>query len=187
MKFELHITVETADIDMFKYVCGVLEVKPIIIETEKEGVFAKQVMTSSKYEMDTYVDILDLLTGTLRFADLKILRQKVEIKPESTKHPDFIYYESHLRLKLSKDFDKGIIKQLCSDFWFHMSRNLFKSDENFDYQMITYRDKLIDYEDFVRVIGDMYDRLGRLGIQCDKVEIEECIFDSNESVDKNWL
>jgi hypothetical protein len=45
----------------------------------------------------------------------------------------------------------------------------------------------MDYPSFLIVIRAMQKSLDELGIVYDKVEIEECIYDTNESVDNTWL
>jgi hypothetical protein len=53
--------------------------------------------------------------------------------------------------------------------------------------MITYREYNTTLPKFVEIINAMSTKLKELDINCDKVEIEECIYDSNINVDNNWL
>jgi hypothetical protein len=53
--------------------------------------------------------------------------------------------------------------------------------------MITYRDFKIDLNDFKSNIDIMLGKLNNEQIRYDKIEIEECIFDSNLSTDNNWF
>ena len=53
--------------------------------------------------------------------------------------------------------------------------------------MITYRGYDISYLDFNNIIDNMVDSLSKLEINCDKIEIEECIYDSLTIHDNNWL
>lgn len=187
MHYEIHVTVETNDVDKFVSDCKQIKVKPIVIETERNNVFGQQVMTSSKHSGDDYKATLASICKQLE-PNYKIVRQKVEIFPEHEKHPDHIYYESHIRLKLPHDFDRKPIEELCEMFNFHMSKNLFKKDTNFVYQMITFRSNgkmpIMEFDD---IIDAMTWHLTSKKIDFDKVEIEECIFDSNVSVDNSWL
>lgn len=187
MQYEIHVTVKTDDIPKFRIDCNEIGVKPILIETEKSGEFNNQVMTSSKYSDDDYHETIFKTINALGNKGYEILRVKVEILPLITKHSNFIYYESHLRLKLEKGFDRSLLLGICEINDFHLSKNLFKSCEGYDYQMMTYRNYDIGYEEFARVIDSMKELLIQHKIEFDKVEIEECIFDSNISVDKNWI
>jgi len=188
MEFEIHLTVKTPrDIEEFKSTCMDLGVKPIIIETERKGEFGQQVMTSSKYSAPHYQDALNHIYFGLLQKKYLILRQKVEIFPQTDKHVAFKYYESHLRLKLPKGFDRTNLLKICDLNHFHLSKNLLKSDELFDYQMITYRNSKISYVNFCKMINEMTSCLENNRIEYDKVEIEECIFDNNITIDKSWL
>lgn len=187
MQFEVHITVESDNIQKFRADCQEMDVKPILIETEKQGVFNNQVMTSSKHLGDDYRPTLNILYKRIKEKGYNVLRMKIEINPEAEKHADFIYYESHMRLKLVKGFDRNLLFEFCKIHDFHLSKNLFKSCEGFDYQMMTYRDNSINYEEFVKRIEQMKTVLRLHRIEFDKVEIEECIFDSNIFIDKNWI
>lgn len=187
MEYEIHITVKNPNVLLFINDCQILGVKPIIIETEKEEVFNNQVMTSSKYKDDNYTETLNKLSKSLIDKGYHLLRQKVEIRPLSIKHKNHIYYESHLRLKLSKEFNRNVLIDLCKNHNFHLSKNLFKKTIDFNYQMITYRNYNISFDGFNQVIDKMKSELNNLNIAFDKVEIEECIVDSNISVDKHWI
>jgi hypothetical protein len=187
MKYEIHITCEVDDTKAFKTYCESIGVKPIVIETENpDATHGYQVMTSSKHEGDDYMKTIGGIVFKLS-RKFKVLRKKVEIQPEETKHLDHIYYESHLRLKLPNGFDFTAYKSFIKDCGFHLSKNIFKKDVTHHYQMMTYRSNAMDYASFLIVIRAMQKSLDELGIVYDKVEIEECIYDTNESVDNTWL
>ena len=186
MNYEVHITLEVSDIEDFIKDCKEMGVKPIIIETQNNDDFGIQVMTSSKYVNDNYKKTVNNLAS--QFSNkYTILRQKVEIQPEIEKNIDHIYYESHLRLKLVNNFNLNIVKELCNKYNFHFSKNLFKIDKDYIYQMITYREYNTTLNKFNIIIENMSQELKILNINCDKIEIEECIFDSNIHIDNNWL
>lgn len=190
MEYEIHVTVKTPYVVSFINDCHTIGVKPIVIETEKEEVFDHQVMTSSKHKDDNddqYFLTLASIANQLKDKGYQIIREKVEIRPLPIKNNCHIYYESHFRLKLLKDFDRSTLKVLCKDCSFHLSKNLFKKAIDFDYQMITYRNYNQSFDQFNQVIFDMKERLTELNISFDKVEIEECIHDSNIKVDSNWI
>lgn len=100
------------------------------------------------------------------------------IQPFSTKDKNHIYYESHLRLKLPINFNITSIKDICHTYNFHLSKNLFKKDVYHIWQMITYRGYDISYTEFQSIISNMVEKLKDMNIECDKIEIEECVYDS---------
>ena len=53
--------------------------------------------------------------------------------------------------------------------------------------MITYRNNKISLDNFNDKIDYMKSLLDNMMIECDKIEVEECIFDTNEDLDKKWL
>ena len=188
MEYEVHVTVEKAyDIDKFKRDCEWMKVKPIIIETQNGQLIENQVMTSSKHVGDDYMITLNKITTWLIGLGYKVIREKVEKKPIPTKDIDFKYYECHFRLKMDRSFDKDIIKKLCVDNGFHLSRNLFKHDKYFIYQMCTFRSNHISYHQFLYQITKFSLRLQENGMKYDKIETEECIYDTNENIDYKWL
>lgn len=187
MNYEIHLTIYLSDkLENFKLFCEEIGVKPIIIETQNKNFFQNQVMTSSKHTGSHYLFTLNDLVSKLE-SKYKIIRKKVEIQPEITKHPEHIYYETHLRLKLPINFDYTDLNNVCDNFDFHLSKNLFKKSDDFIWQMITYRDYNTDLKSFKNHIETTIQSLKTLDIIYDKIEIEECIYDSNENIDEKWL
>lgn len=191
MQFEIHLTVETSDIEKFKSDCQKFACKPIVIETQRNLEFGTQVMTSDKYTGNSYERILKRTVSNFQSAGYKILREKVEIFPQAQRHPDHLYYESHIRLTLPKDLPPHKLHQFknhcISDNW-HYSKNLFKSSPDVNYQMITLRMYDTTYEKFSKAVEKMEFILNVvLQLTFDKVEIEECVHDTNALIDKSWL
>lgn len=186
MNYEIHLTLEVSDIETFKNDCKKVGIKPILIETEnynkEQGI---QIMTSSQHKGKNYKNTLKYLNNLL--TGYNVLREKVEIQPLPKKHPEHIYYESHLRLVLPKDYNMDIIRDLCKKNDFHCSKNLLKVDNNYIYQMITYRGYEMKLQSFQKKICNMINILQSKKIDFDKVEFEECVFDTNVNVDNSWL
>lgn len=186
MEFEIHITVQTTkELDEFKKDCDEIGVKPILIDLVDQ----EQLMTSSKHRYNGDMrDILVPMYTKLQFdKGYQVKRMKVEKKPESIKDINFKYYETHFRLTLPKGYDRTALIALCYEYNFRLSRNLFKVSDEFDYQMITHRTKTGGLSQFNLLVNKMKTELNNLGIVFDKIEIEECIFDTNESLDYEWL
>lgn len=162
-----------------------MDVKPILIALGNQT----QLMTSSKHRYSGDMrDILVPMYTKLQFdMGYRVMRMKVEKRPEFIKDVNFKYYETHLRLALPKEYDYTNLKKLCQEREFHLSKNLFKIDDRHNYQMITNRTKTGDLSQFNELINQMCDDLRKLNIIFDKIEVEECIFDTNESLDSEWL
>jgi len=185
MEYEIHITVENND--TFIKTCEEIGVKPIVIVVDETNKESNQVMTSSKHSGTFWREVMYNLSKNLIDKNQKILRQKVEILPNEQKSDSHIYYESHIRLKLKKGYDRTPLHHICRYMKFHISRNLFKKNEEFDWLMITYRQYNTNLISFKSIIHTMKGTLENMGIEYDKVEIEECVFDSNEKIDAEWL
>lgn len=189
--YEVHITVDAKlklMVTRFQETCAAIGVKSIVIETENAGEFHNQVMTSHSFKADNYVETMESVAKSLTEAGFTIIRKKVEMEPGDIKHPDHIYYESHLRLKLPLDYKlSDETREFFKLSGFHLSKNVFKRSDTHYYQMITYRTNLMDVYSFRIVINIMKNTLADLGIECDKIEIEECIFDTNQNIDSTWL
>ena len=188
MNYEIHITLQVSNIETFIKDCKEIGVKPIIIETQNNNKYENQIMTSSKHSGSHYSLMLNQLVSFFEDRKYSILRKKVELQPELNKNEEHIYYESHLRLKLPKNYEYAPLIKLCDETNFHLSKNLFKKDENYTWQMITYRDyESLSGSEFSSKIYLMEQKLKTLDTFYDKIEIEECVYDSNEEIDKTWL
>ncbi len=198
--YEVHLTVSNVkDIEKFKEDCVSIGVKPILIHTQNKNHIDEQVMTSSKYIGNDWKVKICKLTEQLYKLGYEVIRQKVEIQPDPiNKHSEFIYYEIHIRLKFLLDAFKSktlsnkidyfmVLDNLCEKYNFHKSRNIFKADDQYFYQMITYRNVDINYQNFVCLINQVKDELDNNNFVFDKIEIEEAIFDSNVLIDNTWL
>lgn len=193
MNYEIHITVNTNDVEKFKSDCYSIGVKPIVIETQNKNDFGHQVMTSSTHHSENYTSNLDRVVSELQFMGYEVVRQKVEIEPErdkfgvGVKHETSLYYESHLRLKIPQGYDLNPFREKIKNDKWHFSKNLFKQDDDYYYQMLTYRDNRVDLGPFEHNVSLMKLILDLDGIVYDKIEIEECIYDSNINIDHSWL
>jgi len=126
LPFEIHITVERPEqIELFKYVCKSIGVKPIIIDLEvNNNVIMSDVMTSSlhygdnesvlkeverikmKLEIPSDYFTNDIDTSTA-WTEFKVLRTKIETVPWHPAAPSVLnqlkfkegnYFESHVRI-----------------------------------------------------------------------------------------
>ncbi len=192
--FEIHITVNTNNIDKFKTDCLSINCKPIVIEVQNENYLSQQVMTSSKYNHFDFITEASQLKETLLKLNYLINRIKVEVHPDHVDRFSLIpkYYESHLRVLTPRD-KLAALKDFAVNKNWHFSRNVFKSvDDDQVYQMLTYRQPLefarSDFEyNFKFHVEEFSTQLKSLGYNVDKIEVEACILDTNEELDKQWL
>ena len=188
MKYEIHITVKIEDVQKFIFDCKSISLKPILIDTQTDGDI-HQMMTSDKYEGDSYQEQLSKSVNNLISLGYLIIRTKVEIIPYFINHlihSDHIYYESHVRFRFPKNYDKINFINYCEVAGWHPSKNLFKSDVDWDYQMATLRDKDRNLEIFKYLISQFVKHPMFEDLQI-KTEIEECIHDTNVNIDDTWL
>jgi hypothetical protein len=190
--FELHITVNTNNVEQFKSDCKTINCKPIVIEVQNNNYLSQQVMTSSKYNhFDYEVEILSI-KNKLMSLGYEIKRIKVEVPPDFIHlfHLDVKYYESHLRVSTPRH-QLAVLKEKAKEYSWHPSRNIFKyMDNDMVYQMLTYRSIPHDPDSkysFYHQINNFPKELKAMGFNYDKIEIEACILDTNEELDKQWL
>lgn len=181
--FEVHITVDADDINAFVRTCHHLKVKPVVLELQSQSSAIQQVMTSSKHSADNYRDIVYALANQLseRF---KVKRIKVEVPPHID--IDSLYFESHIRVRVTKDTETKL-DALCQSLEFHKSRNIFKKiDDEFYWMMCTHRSRA-EWCEFRDTIHKFTTLIQEHGFELDKIELEKCVVDTNEELDKVWL
>ncbi len=188
--FEIHVTVATSDTEKFKTDCAALGCKPIVIEVQNQKCEYLQVMTSQKYTHTDYMEELRRTKNGLMDLGYNIIRLKVEA------HPDYLrifgdvpvkYFESHIRVKTDFENVEKLKILAIANRW-HLSRNIFKSiDNGLFWQMLTYRIADSDKDTFFSQVVEFQKKLIQNFFESDKIEVEVCIFDTNEELDKKWL
>ena len=106
--------------------------------------------------------------------------------------PNIIHFDKYSRKKESER--KELVLKLevyklddTIDYAYTLKKGKVKKSDDFNYQMMTYRGYNQTYQEFVKHLEEGKAFLGIGGIEYDKVEIEECIYDSNVSLDNLWL
>ncbi len=186
--FEIHVTVKTNNIPQFKADCETLGVKAIVIEVQNDVHSSQQVMTSSKYNhMNFHQQLIELSEG-LKVFGYVIERLKVEVHPDHLLgYPDVKYFESHIRVKCNST-QLNLLKSFASENEWYTSKNIFKRiDDHSFYMMLTYRTSTLNSDQFKTCISEFYTSLELAGFELDKLEIEACVLDTNEELDKQWL
>ena len=185
--FEIHATVESSDVEIFKSDCHEIGCKPLLIELENKHSRYEQLMTSQSFRHSDWDSELDKIKSALIIKGYKIQRLKVEINPYAYSNIPIKYFETHFRIKTNKSQEENLEK-LTSSLGFHKSKNIFKKiDEHFYYQMATYRTFDLDISNFEDVISNFKSNLTKNNFSFDKVEVEACIIDTNDTIDALWL
>lgn len=188
--FEVHITVNTNNINQFKTDCDSIGVKPIVIDLQdnNQNSIMIDVMTSSKHSCSNYDLISSHIKNKLIKLGYDIKRVKVEVNPFYYNIENVsgdIYYESHVRIITNND---NIIKlrEICNLNDYHLSKNIFKKidGENY-YIMSTIRAYNIDLETFNNKIKKFLNEIS--DFKYDKIEIECCVYDTNINHDSKWI
>lgn len=184
--FEIHVTVNSGDVDGFVVDCQEYGCKPLFIELKNDESSYEQLMTSQKFghkDWDTEINKIRKFLSE----KYEIQRIKVEVNPYAYQDIDIKYYESHFRL-LANESNKDLIDTFTKKHKFHKSKNIFKriSDTEY-YQMATYRTYDKDITKFEDILALFKDDLTTNNITFDKVEVEACVIDTNDELDKQWL
>ena len=195
--YEIHITVKLKkSLDDFKEFCQKIDVKPILIELEGEP---EQVMISAIRKFgDTRVSmVLESNDVVMKFreAGYKVLREKIELSPwhvltpssqNSQKVEYGKYFEGHLKINLKSDEEHAVLKNACSFYNLHLSKNAFKKDSGSFTYMATGRSKDENIEAFKERMAGSMEALKARGYDVQKSIIEYTWYDSNIYLDGNW-
>ena len=180
------MTVISDDIDEFKKDCIEYGCKPLLIELQNDTSSYQQLMTSQKFTHKNWN--LETNRATDFFSKkYKIQRVKIEVNPYAYNDLESKYYETHFRLVVNSD-NKDKIDDIITRHKFHKSKNIFKKINESDvYQMATYREHGISLQKFESIVSNFRKDLENENISFDKIEIESCIVDTNDDLDKKWL
>lgn len=171
---EIHLTVDNKDAFEFKRICEQHSIKYTEISFPKNLNKENHLMTSIRSGFHTFMGLsftLDQLN--LYFKPVNIIRTKIETSQSDA----FKYIEAHLELPLK--------------YYASFSHNLEKSGWVISFNVnkptkfsIT---KRVDKEFKVQEIKLDYELFKELYSLKDKLELEYCIHDDNESLDLGWI
>lgn len=179
---EIHITVEHKE--SFEEDCKSICVKPIIIEMSSE--IPNHSMTSSTLKNNSDKEAMDYATGlkeTLESKGYTVTRVKIETVPWHKDASDPYlnqYFEAHFAVE-------GFISdENLKKLKLHKSRNLLKKSTG-SVQMLTFRIYNINDSIFKEVVDNLILKLEGLNVKVIKTIREFAIYDSNTSLDNQWL
>lgn len=179
---EVHITVKHRD--SFEKDCISLDVKPIIIEMDKN--IPTHSMTSSTYKNNSDAEVYSKalnLKSDLESIGYVVERLKIETvpwHPQGFSPSDTQYFEAHFAIE--GELSQEDLKNLK----LHKSKNLLKKNDS-SVQMLTYRLFNSDNLLFNMEIDNLIIKLEYLNVNVLKTIKEFAIYDSNISLDDRWL
>jgi hypothetical protein len=190
LHYEIHITVEEADVDRFNDLCAEMKIKPLLIHLQlASGGVQGHLMTSETMKNSNDRDAAAAAGATIQYlsrAGLKVARTKIETVPwhprASSPGPDQ-YHESHLAVTVSPGLGHHgrleDLRWLLSGTSAHLSNSAFKENVH----MVTIRDRH-PVDGTASVVRDV---IRRAGFSVGPVTSEFCLYDSNVAMDKEWV
>lgn len=196
--YEIHVTVQTDNVQGFIETCKEIGVKPIVLDLQKSdgSIGIQDVMTSSKVtgvDSDALRSLFQVKNELIK-KGFTVVREKVETAPW---HPEAIvydrnkakdrYFETHIPISITPDGIEELGK-VAKTNGCHMSRNPFKKIKGGRVvQMLTFRKKISAHV-FEAMVGLITDDLTEAGyVIIGKVQTEFALFDSKVNHDAAWL
>lgn len=192
--FELHLTTNFLNLNqikLFEDFCDTIQAKSIVIQLPK-GQFQQQPMISKIIKVPTEKSLLEtvqLLKEQFIKNDFEVKRTKIEIpiweKPKTInffKNQSCQYYEWHGKVRVDNE---NSLQHIIQKYDGRLSRNSLKKDIHSKF--ITLRDYSDSEINIIQNINNLKAELLKNGINLIKEELEFCIFDSNELLDKGWI
>jgi NTP pyrophosphatase (non-canonical NTP hydrolase) len=197
--FEIHVTVQSfiETDEIFREVCDIIGVKPIILELENKGEnVMHDVMTSSHFfgtNTGAYHESLRI-ESILEKNGFKVVRKKIETVPwhpaapvGEAPMPKDCYFEAHIGCIITEE-QKPRLQELAEINNAHLSRNFFKKlDNGMFVNMMTLRWYDGNYEKVKHDVQRTKLHLTRNGMEYEKVIVEFCLYDTKISHDFLWL
>lgn len=172
--FEIHITTECNNFDIFKEECKTINAKAIIIDLFN----SKQVMTSKTLRSNNLDNVIKMAYNDAKMLTSKITRVKIESCPKFIKETNckYDYLEIHVPCFTNK------LKCVNTVNNWHKSKNEFKDNITF----MTCRVKDESYIDSIDndINNILYDYIDHDNF---KHHYEYAVYDSNVDLDYNWI
>ncbi len=192
--FESHVTIEVPTpevLEELKVTCYNKRIKLSIIELPT-GEHPVQVMASvqDSGEYKNIESMTQILINTLKKSNFNITRVKIEGElnsiPEDFKVP-VVYYEGHIKLLLSNDFDSDRLNELVVGRFGRLSKNARRvREDNLQERFITMR-----HHGNVNVFEERFDSmvsfLKNKWFIILELEKEIVFLDTKETLDRGWF
>lgn len=199
LPFEIHVTVRPVGIEPFRDLCGMIGVKPIVIDlqTRAGSSLMLDVQTSSKMigTNSEAFEECDRIARELDRLGAKVVRKKIETVPWHPKAPrgcdpmlHGCYFECHFAVTMEDETARhaqlGAMAELLGC---HRSRNIFKKlPDGTVVVLMTLRAYDGNYDDFATRVKHITDAMEQNGFTLGKVETEFSIYDTKVTHDEAW-
>lgn len=200
--YEIHITVlikQQNDLDIFSNFCKLNNIKQIVIDLQKDGVFIQSdVMTSEKIfgnYSQVKVKTKEIVTQ-LQQIGLHVIREKIESEPShelapqtiNQKMPQNSYFESHIAFLCKNDEEIKKLDMISKTTNARISRNPLKKTIDGNIFLLTLRDYHSPFLIFSEKLDYLLNSLKNQSmIPYKKIEVEFAVFDSNWQHDNHWV
>lgn len=199
LPFEIHVTVERAEVDAFRATCATLGVKPIILALHlRSGGELRDMQTSSVFHGDNQGSLAEArrISDGLSAAGFRVLREKIETVPwhpaaPSTRRPGLsmepgCYFEAHLNV-VCTEARRPLLKLVAEGHGAHLSRNAYKILEDGSFTiMVTHRAHSGTEEEFRADLAVLSVMLREAGFSVAKEIVEYSIHDTRPEHDAAW-
>lgn len=199
--FEMHVTVRDADLESFKAACAKLDVKPLLLDLQKQqgGTVFHDLMTSSVHlgnNTTAYAEVQRISEG-LKLQGFNVVREKIEAAPwhpaaPSREHhqpvmPKNCYFECHFAV-IATEESLPRLRDVSQMYGMHLSRNVFKRIDDKQFKIMTTKRSYEGVrEDFEHEVELCKNALIMEAFTVDKTIIEFSVFDTKVSHDASWL
>lgn len=181
---EIHVTVETDQVEHFFSVCKEHKIKAVVIvDHRSETETMTHIMTSQKLEgsdADALKE-LDRIKKVFSEHNFEISREKIETNLNADRDYSKGYFESHLQFEVE---DLSVFKRIISRIG---GIRLSKNDGKKNTVLATVRSYTTDRpESFKEHIEHIRSRFYDYGYAAEKLIIEFCWLDTNIQQDAGW-
>lgn len=189
MLYELHLTVDTDDIDRWIDFCENLGVKALHIALEGDEPYADQIMFAAIFEgTDVEAETWSAsLFDACRQAGFHVIRNKLEVpldKAGAYAYP--AYHEAHVKSLIPTPDVDQVVKFARIHGWSASTNLLYREDDGLEKWYFTKR----IYDDSFASAGNFFRRafsdLPEFNWATVRMEMETVIRDDNEELDAGW-
>jgi hypothetical protein len=184
--FEVHLSTQTERFVEFQQFCQELSLGCLVINLD-QGAVPVQPMASFRQQCTPLLlaEKLEQLESAFHKAGFLLSRLKVEA-PLETMLPA-IYYEFHIKLVLSSDFELLSLDPILNQHHARLSRNALKQEEDGYRRFVSlrlYPPTQNPNQHCDRMVAELVALL-KEGVR--GIHREAVLFDSNEALDHGWL
>jgi len=197
--YEIHVTVDEAEVGPFGSACASLGVKPLFLALQvASGGIVRDVMTSSVHRGDDVSASAEArrIAEGLAAAGYRVARTKIETVPWHPLAPSDAnglsagpgrYFEAHLAVTC-READRPFLATVAGRLGLHLSRNVLKDvGGGKGVVMATARSSKSTHEEFRAMAERCRDSIVEAGFPVEKLIVEYALWDDREAMDARWI